>query len=162
MDLRTSVLVTMYRSPEGLESTQCSPLNSEISGNRILSKVQMVWEYSCGSPSFPVMWLFSCRVSGRQQQAQEGAHSLHQGADPRTGVRVRSPQLPDPSETLRNRCQPRPDRTPGTAKATWSTVVFWRVQQEYRWTFSLFPSILHTLKLMKSRSSQRKISSVRA
>lgn len=84
------------------------------------------------SSSFPVfVWLFSCRASGRQQQTQEGAHGLHQGADPRTGVRVRSPQLPDPTETLRNRCQPRPDRTPGTTETTSLKVeVFW-VKQEY-------------------------------
>lgn len=57
----------------------------------------------------------SFRVTGRelqvgcQQQTAEGAHSVHQGADPRAGGRVRPPQLPDAATALRDRRQPGPD-----------------------------------------------------
>src|SRR4029434_10180652 len=53
---------------------------------------------------------------GPEQQAPEGAHGLHQGADPRAGVGVRPPQLPDPPAPLRDRRQPRPHRTTGTSR----------------------------------------------
>lgn len=58
--------------------------------------------------------VFGFRVPGRElqvrreQQTQEGEDGVHQGADPRAGGRVRSPQLPNPAKALRDRRQPRP------------------------------------------------------
>lgn len=45
-----------------------------------------------------------------ERQTAQGEDGLHQGADPRAGGRVRPPQLPDPTTTLRDRRQSRPHR----------------------------------------------------
>lgn len=53
------------------------------------------------------------RKARREQQGQEGADGLHQGAAAGARGRVRPPQLPDPAPQIRDRGQPGPLRAAG-------------------------------------------------
>ena len=46
--------------------------------------------------------------AGPVGQAAQGAHGLHQAADPGTGERVQCAQLPHQAQALRDRCRPQP------------------------------------------------------